>query len=215
MDKPKEKICPICNNHAHWRLNKLGVDYHQCTNCKTLFSVAIDQDGMVGGGAEVERNEQQNDGRIERIKTIFGGKVEGVKVLDFGCGNGLFVSDLNKAGYEATGYDGFNEKFGVLPTKDTFHICTMIEVAEHLSSPFIEYDCIYRSLLKGGVLMIETSFVNVAEQENIPLEDFHYVAPQAGHSTIYSWHGLDLLLSRKGFTTLDHINRHVRLYIKK
>jgi len=215
MSKHKDKICPICNNHAHWRLNKLGTDYYQCTNCKTLFSAAIDQDGMVGGGAEIERNEQQNAGRIERVKTMFGGRVEGVKVLDFGCGNALFVSDLLKEGYDAIGYDAFNEKYCTLPTKDTFHLCTMVEVAEHLSGKYIEFDCIYRSLLKGGVLYIETSFVNVAEQEDIPLEDFHYIAPQAGHSTIYSWHGLDLLLSQKGFTPLQHINRHVRLYIKK
>ena len=209
-----DKTCPICTNHSHLMFNKLGVDYYQCTNCKTLFSAPIDQDNMVGGGAEEERNTLQNSDRIERVKTIFGGKVDGVKVLDFGCGNGMLISDLIKYGYDAVGYDGFNEKYNTLPPKDSFHICTMIEVAEHLVSPFIEFDCIYRSLLKGGVLMVETSFVNVAEQEGIELEDFHYVAPQSGHSTIYSWHGLDLLLSKKGFSPLQHINRHVRLYIK-
>lgn len=210
-----DKICPICNNHAHWRLNKLGTDYHQCTNCRTLFSAPLDNSGMVGGGSEIERNTLQNAERINRLKVIFGGHTDGVNVLDFGAGTGYLVDDLNAAGHNAIGYDAYNPKFKILPEKDKFHACTMIECAEHLSHPFIEFDCIYRSLLKGGVLMIETSFIEIADQEGLELEDFFYINPAAGHSTIYSWHGLDLLLSIKGFTPLQHINRHVRLYIKK
>jgi SAM-dependent methyltransferase len=209
-----EKICKICNNHALFSFTKENVDYHQCTSCHTLFSEPIDNSGMVGGQNEVPRNVEQNAGRIERLKALCGGKSEGVSVLDFGCGTGYLVKDLNAAGFIADGYDAFNDEFSRLPEKNKYQLCTMVECAEHLSWPFVEFDCINRSLITGGVLYVETSFVNVAEQENIPLDEFEYVSPKAGHSTIFSWHGLDILLLRKGFIPTMHINRHVRLYIK-
>ena len=71
-----------------------------------------------------------------------------------------------------------------------------------------------RSLIYGGIVMVETSFIDVANEENIPLEDFFYIAPQAGHSTIFSHHGLDLLFTLKGFAPIQHWNRHVRGFVK-
>jgi 2-polyprenyl-3-methyl-5-hydroxy-6-metoxy-1,4-benzoquinol methylase len=206
------ETCPICSNNAVFSFKKKSIDYYQCSNCYTLFSEYIDNSGMVGGQAEIPRNVQQNPERIERLKVMCGGKFEGVNVLDFGAGTGYFVDDLNAAGFNADGYDAYNPKFDTLPQKDKYDICTMVEVAEHLSKPFVEYDCIFRSLKKGGLLYIETSFVNVAWHENIPLDQFDYVAPQAGHCTIHSWHGLDLLLALKNFTPAQHLNRHCRLY---
>lgn len=210
-----ERMCPCCNNVAPFRLKKGNTDYFQCSSCSTLFCNELDNSGMVGGGNEVPRNVEQNPERIERFKTLCGGNVDDVKVLDFGAGSGYLVKDLKAAGFDADGFDPFNPEFSKLPEKDKYQLCTMVEVAEHLSKPFVEFDCIHRSLTKGAVLYIETSFVNVAQQENIELEDFEYIEPKVGHSTIFSWHGLDVLLLMKGFVPTQHINRHVRLYIKK
>lgn len=207
--------CPCCNNNAPFRLKKGNTDYFLCSSCSTLFCGDLPNENMVGGGNEVPRNVEQNPERIERLKILCGGKVEGVKVLDFGSGTGYLVTDLRAAGFEADGFDPYNPEFSNFPEKDKYQLCTMVEVAEHLSKPFVEFDCINRALIKGGVLYIETSFVNVAHQENIDLEDFEYVEPKVGHSTIFSWHGLDCLLLMKGFVPTQHINRHVRLYIKK
>lgn len=208
-------ICPCCNNGALPRLKKRSIQYYQCLNCQTLFCGDLPNENMVGGGNEVPRNVEQNPERIERLKILCGGNVEGVKVLDFGSGTGYLVKDLKAAGFDADGFDPYNPEFSRLPEKDKYQLCTMVEVAEHLSKPFVEFDCIHRSLTQGAVLYIETSFVNVAQQENIELEDFEYIEPKVGHSTIFSWHGLDCLLLMKGFIPTQHINRHVRLYIKK
>ena len=63
--------------------------------------------------------------------------------------------------------------------------------------------------------MVETSFVDIAAQEGIELEDFFYIEPSVGHSTIFSHHGLDLLMATKGLPPLQHFNRNVRLFYKK
>jgi len=171
---------------------------------------------MVGGEHEVGRNELQNHERISRIEEmILGSKKEDVHILDYGCGHGYLVKDLLNAGFKnVVGFDLFNPEFSQFPPKDKFHIVTMVEVAEHISSPFIEFEFINRCLLPGGVLMIETSFTDIAKEEGIKLEDFFYIAPQNGHSTIHSHHSLDLLMSMKGYVPVQHFNRHVRLFKK-
>jgi hypothetical protein len=62
---------------------------------------------------------------------------------------------------------------------------------------------------------VETSFFDVAADENIPLEDFFYIAPKNGHSTIFSHFGLDVLMRKKGFKVVPAINRNVRIFQKK
>lgn len=208
--------CVICTNEAPFRLMRGATRYFQCSSCGTVFSDPIDQDGMVGGEHEEGRNVEQNHLRIARIDEMSKGmKKEDVNILDFGCGHGMFVSDLIKAGYENTvGYDAFNDYFSTLPKINQFHIVTMTEVIEHTSFPFVELKWIHKALVPNGCIMIETSFVDIAEQEGIPLEEFFYIAPQNGHSTIFSHHGLDLLMVLNGFIPRQHFNRHVRLYQK-
>jgi len=169
---------------------------------------------MIGGGNEEQRNIQQNGIRIERINNLFRRNPADINILDFGCGNFMLGNDLKAAGYNCDGYDAYNELYDTLPKQNYYHICTAIEVIEHTSYPFVEIDLIKRSLIKGGILMVETSFVNIAWQENIELEDFFYINPDVGHSTIFSHHGLDLLMALRGFKPMTHWNRHVRGFIK-
>lgn len=171
---------------------------------------------MIGGEHEEGRNETQNHLRIGRVdEMVHGSKKEDVKILDFGCGHGMLIVDLKKSGYlNVDGYDAYNENFDTLPKRNSYHVITAIEVFEHLSPPFYEIDVIWRALLPGGAIMIETSFIDVAKEDKIPLEDFFYIAPQNGHSTIYSHHGLDVLMCKKGFIPRQHFNRHVRLFQK-
>jgi|SRR6185369_17258735 len=209
-------ICAICNNAALPRLKKGNVQYFQCTNCKTLFSGPLDQDGMVGGGAELERNTQQNHERVTRVEALTKSiKKEHVSVLDFGAGHGLLVNDLKAAGFgTVVGYDPYNEEFLKLPESEKFDVISCVECCEHWSSPYVEVSVIRRALKPGGIIMFETSFVQVAEEEGIELEDFFYIDPRVGHSTIFSYHGLDLLMALNGFIPQTHYNRHVRLYRK-
>lgn len=208
--------CFICNSEAKERLKKGSVVYYECSNCKTLFSGELDNSNMVGGRFELERNVNQNEIRIQRINEMFDGYDKStVNILDFGCGNGLLVSDLKHVGYNAIGFDAYNEKYSERPENNKYHLITCVEVVEHLSQPYFELDVMFRSLTKNGIVMFETSFVNVADEEGIPLEDYDYIEPKVGHSTIFSHHGLDLLMALKGFKPFRHTNRHVRVFQKK
>lgn len=213
-EKEKLRWCPLCRNIAPFRLTKINTDYFQCVACRTLFSDPLDNEDKIGGVAEVERNEKENHERIARVKRALRDVVEGPRILDFGCGHGLLVKDLKEVGYNADGYDCYNPEFAKLPGHNLYEVVTAIEVIEHTSPPYFELDVIFRALRPGGMLIVETSFVDIAEMEGIELEDFHYVSPEAGHSTIFSHHGMDVLMVLKGFIPAPHWNRHVRSYTK-
>jgi len=167
-------------------------------------------------GNEIARNQLENAIRIGRINEMFMGLAKSdVNVLDFGCGHGYLLKDLKDAGYNCDGYDAYNEEFSILPPKEKYQIVTAVEVIEHCSFPFAELEVIRRSLADFGIVMFETSFVDIAAEENIPLEEFFYIEPSVGHATIFSHHGLDVLMCRRGFKPLQHFNRNVRLYQKQ
>lgn len=208
------KECPACGHNATFRLSKPfqgGItQYFQCESCKTLFCGPLPNDNMVGGGSEIDRNTQQNTERLFRFASL---TESGASILDYGAGHQLLVKDAIKDGFFAKGYDKFNPECDTLPDMK-FDLVSMVEVIEHFSFPFPELDEIRELLNPNGIVYIETSFVEVAEQEHIPLDSFFYIAPSVGHSTIFSHAGLDILMEKKGFKPMEHINRHVRIYAK-
>lgn len=208
------KRCVSCNNESYLAFKKQETEYYQCSFCKTLFSDPLPNDNMVGGGFEVERNTLQNMERIQRFNYLCGGQINGNSILDYGCGHGYLVKDLLSIGVDATGYDKYNQEFNTLPFDKRYNVVSMVEVIEHLSAPFEELDRINDLLVWNGFLILETSFVDVAEEERIPLEEYNYISPEVGHSTIFSHFGLDVLMLQKGFHPRNHINRHVRVYKK-
>lgn len=209
--------CPACRNYANGLFLKNGLTYYQCLMCNTVFTDPLDNSGKVGGGFEEERNQNENSIRLERFSDLLFGlnAKETGRILDFGCGHGMLVRYLLESGLDADGYDKFNPDFDSFEPGKKYDIVSMVEVIEHLSHPFEELDTIRELLTKDGVLYIETSFVDVANQENIPLHEFFYIDPSVGHSTIFSHLGLDILMLRKGFRPLNHINRNARLYQKQ
>lgn len=212
----RTKKCVICNNESDPRTIRDKIIYHQCRNCKTLFCEPLDNSNMVGGEFEVERNKKQNNLRLERLESMLAGMgKENVYILDFGCGTGYLIRDIKNDGYKnVDGYDAYFEPYSKLPEENKYNAVIAVEVFEHFSAPFTEIDNINKYLIEGGLLMIETSFVDIANEENIDLDDFFYINPKSGHSILYSHYGLDLLMALRGFTPQQHFNRHVRLYKK-
>lgn len=212
----KERICPVCSNHSNFRLRKQTADYYQCSSCRMIFCDYIDQEDLVGGGAHDERNILQNPLRIQRVDELtVGNKKDEVFILDFGCGFGVLVNDLRNAGYVNTfGYDPYNEEYNRLPEADKFHLIISVECIEHLGSPFVEFDAMYRMLKPGGVIMLESGYLNAAWEDGLKDESNPYINPEAGHCTIHTHHSIDVLMLEKGFEPCQHINRHCRIFQK-
>jgi hypothetical protein len=69
-------------------------------------------------------------------------------------------------------------------------------------------------LVEGGLCYFESGFIDIAIRDNIQLEDYLYVNPDAGHATVFSHHGLDMLLMAKKFASKRHFDENTRLYRK-
>lgn len=214
----KKISCVICSNEPDKFFYKGIHLYSQCANCKTVFCEALEQDDLVGGEYEVERNKKENYLRIERIDQVrlkMDIPKEETRILDFGCGNGYLLTDLKEAGFKyVDGYDAYNEQYLKLPQKEMYHVINCTECIEHMSEPFREIDVMYRSLVNYGCVILESGFLNVCERDNIALEDYFYIEPKSGHSTIFSHHGIDVLMCLKKFIPRQHVNVHVRIYQK-
>ena len=107
----------------------------------------------------------------DNLRTYLGKKPGESKVLDFGCGSGIFVNELAKQGYQAHGLDISEEavKFGTLQGiqnlgvidshkidfgDNTFDAVFTLDVLEHLEDEKWALDEIRRVLKPGGVAII-------------------------------------------------------------
>lgn len=197
------KKSPVTKEPGIKHFVKGGVQYYK-DEMNNWFCAYIEQSDLVGGDLEVERNATEiNATRLQRIQQITG--KQNPTILDYGCGNGLFVEFLKSKGIEVHGHDKFNPKYNRLKFSQ-YDCVTLIEVVEHLTAPFPELLQIKQVLIPGGKVMIETSFTDWLTPEDI------YVAPQQGHCTIFSHAGLDHLMATFGFQPGQHINRNVRIY---
>jgi SAM-dependent methyltransferase len=112
----------------------------------------------------------------------------GIRVLDFGCGNGAFVNWLRTTyGCSVTGYENgliadVARSRGVpivheqdLELENQFDAVTAIEVFEHVTDPLAVLAIIRRVLKPGGLLFFTTG--NVAKVRG-PLAKWDYIQPE-------------------------------------
>ena len=126
-------------------------------------------------------------------------------LIDFGCGHGELLEDMANTGIQAFGYDKYNEDYAIMP-KVKVDCVSMIEVMEHLTSPFEELNVIVGALKPNGLLYIETSFADFLDMSS------DYIDPVKGHCTIFSYASMDFLMKQKGFVLDKIINRNTRVY---
>ena len=89
----------------------------------------------------------------------------GVRLLDFGCGYGHFLSMCALFGFDATGVDrsAAKREHGTFPifasldeVSGPFHAVTLFEVLEHVDEPRPLLQRLASLLVPGGVLVLET-----------------------------------------------------------
>jgi len=88
-------------------------------------------------------------------------------ILDYGCGNGIFVQFLQQKGYiHATGYDPYVPEFAELPENRQFNCIVANDVIEHVVDPrVIIKNCV--NLLKPGGLL----YIGTADSEGVKMNN--------------------------------------------
>jgi SAM-dependent methyltransferase len=105
--------------------------------------------------------------RIEKLTRPIRSKGESVRLLDFGCGWGEFLSVCSHFGFQAYGVDRSTPRIDhavikIFPSLadieglPSFHAITMFEVLEHLDDPASMLRDLSCLLVDGGLLVLET-----------------------------------------------------------
>jgi 2-polyprenyl-3-methyl-5-hydroxy-6-metoxy-1,4-benzoquinol methylase len=135
------------------------------------------------------------------------------KILDIGCGIGMFLVEAKKRGWDVYGTEftdaaievcrnnGINMQRGKLdPTwypENSFDVIISLEVIEHINNPVEEVRNINKILRKGGLFYFTTPNFNALERYFLKAE--YNVIQYPEHLSYYTKRTINYLLTRNGF----------------
>jgi 2-polyprenyl-3-methyl-5-hydroxy-6-metoxy-1,4-benzoquinol methylase len=136
-----------------------------------------------------------------------------MRILDFGCGWGDFLSAATRFGAEAYGIDadpdrrraGGEKDLIVFPSlgemdsnlRGTFHVVTLFQVLEHLPAPLSILEELAEWLMPGGILILETpDCAGVSDVRT--LEDYRAINPLS-HINAFTPKSLEAIARQAGF----------------
>ena len=139
------------------------------------------------------------------------------KLLDVGCGNGLFLQEARNRGWEVYGTEfsddavsfckqhGIEMKQGPLKVSDyelgSFDVLTSFEVLEHINNPRAESSAFHSLLRKGGLLYVTTPNFNCLERY-VNGADYDLIEyPE--HLCYYTKKTMDMLFKSAGFRAVQ------------
>jgi SAM-dependent methyltransferase len=168
-------------------------------------------DTLIGPSEDIKR-------RVDSIKSLER-EYRFQSILDFGCGSGEMLEALSGS-YEVIGLEPdsvarelASRKVGPGSVCDSsssiklqgtqVDVITLFHVVEHLYSPSLELERIYRLLKPGGLIVIETPNsceALLTKYENVSYQEFTY---WSHHPMLHSHISLNLLLERNGFKVIQ------------
>jgi len=150
----------------------------QCAECRSIH--AADEVDLPHYYAHYPFHDQQISGAT---RLAYGSKLRELeriglsrrhRVLDYGCGGGVFVQYLVEQGYEhARGYDPYvKEGPSSLPPGDGYDVILSQDVIEHVDNPREHLDTLMRLTGPGGLLVLGTPNAAVIDMDD-PSEYIH------------------------------------------
>ena len=153
--------------------------------------------------------------RLDRLTRAVG---KPGRLLDVGCGTGLFLETALREGWEARGTEtsedsiAYARKFTLAPIfhgeladlRDglTYDALTYWDVLEHLPDPRAELRLARERLNQGGVVGVSLPSVQ-GLKARLQGDAWRYYAPSMGHISHFTPKTLSMLLTQAGFTMLE------------
>lgn len=154
--------------------------------------------------------------RINEVLDEFEKFRETNKMLDVGCGPGLFLIEAKKRGWEVYGTEFTDNQLAYLNDKEIktlkgkltndsfedelFDVIISSEVIEHINNPVEELNHFNRMLRKGGLVYITTPNFNAIER--YLLRGDYEIIEYPNHLCYYTKTTINLLLKQQGFKKL-------------
>lgn len=223
--------CTICNGSTAEKFSKplgtINVGYYSCSCCGHLTAGELDSNPNYDDGryfAEIDTGWEERNRRICKFVSVIS-RLPGVgvsncaRILDFGCGAGKLVQDLNTLGFDAYGFEPYPQEGISAPVfanlneireMENIDLITCIEVLEHLRNPDKVLALFSELLGSSGYLMLSTELYNSRNHG----ENWYYLNPAAGHVSIFNERSLRILLRRHSFEPILRINLAVWLFRK-
>jgi hypothetical protein len=183
----------------------LGVPvyYHRCPDCGAVFTVAFDhwtqQDfarHIYNGGYSTVDPDHIEARPLTNSRTVanFVTRAPGIRILDYGGGNGRLAQDLVARGLNACSWDVMAADQHK-PLAGSFDLVTCFEVMEHTTTPVETFAEILSFLTPEGVVLFSTLTIDTLPPRSL---QFWYIAPRNGHVTIHTRRSLATLASGFG-----------------
>ncbi len=124
--------------------------------------------------------------RVARhLARLFNGKVERIRHLDYGGGNGELSRLLAAEGWDSTSFDPFPEPDKPLAALGKFNQITAIEVFEHVPNPYEIMGNLIKVMSDECVIFFMTQLNDEALKSSGRL-DWWYASPRNGHISLFS-----------------------------
>lgn len=237
------KTCPICGSDKRKTIREATFDpgninssdfritdnryghcwtFKRCSECAMVYADPSPQpDDLIRFYSQLDDQEygEEADGRAKNFKTILKRlkktPTPGLRLLDIGSANGLFVHLAREQGYLAEGIEpslslvkeaqnryGIELYSGTLETfsaKNLFDTVTLLDLIEHISDPGTFLSKVNRLMNQDGILVIVTPDIESLAARLLKRRWWHH---RIAHINFFPLSTLELLLRNCGFQLL-------------
>jgi SAM-dependent methyltransferase len=229
--------CPVCNGscslHDVVDFNKsceeakgkflglaaIPIYYALCGNCGFCFAPEIAAWNLEEFSEKIYNDEyvlvdpdyveSRPKANAANLTSMFSDHTFSFKHLDYGGGDGLLTSLLNKSGWQSVSHDPFVNKNVSIDQLGKFDLITAFEVFEHVPDPQHLMTSLRTLLSQNGVILFSTL---LSDGKIVPNQriNWWYASPRNGHISLFSRKSLAILAQSSGynfgsFSSLFHV----------